>query len=143
MLTIFMGVLFLLSILTASYMKFVSGGNLLGLSFYLIGCGLSLSFLAEWSISKTISAKKFEISFKQIRWSRVLEFAVLTYWVLYVDIQLVEGPFFPDFLDWLTWVLIGMYSLIWIVGNYMTRHLLYPNGDIRLAFYDALSEKNE
>jgi cell division protein FtsW (lipid II flippase) len=124
-------------------MEFVSGGNLLCLSFYLIGFGLSLSYLAEWTISKTISAKKFEISFKQIRWSRVMEFAVLTYWVLYMDIQLVEGSFFPNFLDWWTWLFLVVYLISWITGNYMARYLLYPRGDFRQAFYDALSEKKQ
>ena len=141
MLTILMAILLLLTFLDYFYMYFMSGGYLLGLFFYLIGLGLSLSFLAEWGISKTINSKKFEISFNQIRWSRVIEFAVFTYWVLYGDIQLVEGPFFPDFLDWLTWLLLAVYAFSFFGGNYVARYMLYPQGDFRQAFYDALSEK--
>ncbi|MFX1367873.1 MAG: hypothetical protein ACFFAY_04670, partial [Promethearchaeota archaeon] len=100
--TILMGILLLLAIFALLLMKFATYGCFIGLLFYLVGMGLSLSFFAEWGISKTIRAKKFEISFKQVRWSRMFEFAVFTYWVLFVDIQLVEGFLFPDWLDWRT-----------------------------------------
>jgi hypothetical protein len=143
MMTVFMGILLLLTFLYYFYMYFVSGGYVLGFSIYLIGLGLSLSFLSERGISKTINSKKFEISFKQIRWARVIEFAVFTWWVLYGNMQLAEGRFFPDFLDWLTWVLLAMYALSFFVGNYMARQVLYPQGDFRQAFYDALSEKGQ
>jgi hypothetical protein len=143
MMTVFMGILLLLTFIAFFYMVFVSGGNLLGLSFYLIGLGLSLSFLTERGISKTINSKKFEISFNQIRWSRVIEFAVFTYWVLFGDIQLAEGPLFPDFLDWLTWLFLAVYAFSFFIGNCVARHMLYPQGDFRQAFYDALSEKNQ
>jgi len=142
-LTILMGILLLVSFLVFFLMQFVTGANLIGLTFYLTGIGLSLSFLAEWGISKTIRAKKFEISFKQIRWSRIFEFAVFTYWVLYGSIQLVEGFFFPNFLDWRTWALLGVYAFTYIIGNYVARHFLYPKGDVRHGLYDALAEKTE
>jgi hypothetical protein len=137
-----MGILLLLAMLVLFYLV-VSGGTILGLSFYLIGIGLSMSFFIEWSISKTISAKKFETSFKQIRWSKILLSGIFMIYFFLWDIQLVEGPSFPNLFDWWTWLLLGVYILSWIIGNYVTRHLLYPKGDFRLSLYDALAERNE
>ncbi len=141
--TLFMVILFLLAIFDLVYMEFVSGGNLLGLSFYLIGISLSMSFLIELSISITISAKRFTISFKQIRWSRILLNGPFMVYGFLFDFQLVEGPFFPDIFDLWTWLLFVVYLISWVIGNYVARHMLYPQGDFRQVFYDALSEKNQ
>ncbi|MHA1939850.1 MAG: hypothetical protein ACXABV_08830 [Candidatus Thorarchaeota archaeon] len=141
-LTILMGILLLLAMLVLFYLV-VSGGTILGLSFYLIGTGLSMSFFIEWSISKTISAKKFETSFKQIYWSRILLSGIFMIYFFLWDIQLAEGFSFPNLFDWWTWLFLVVYLISWITGNYMARHLLYPKGDVRLSFYDALAEKNE
>jgi len=140
--TIFMGILFLLAFFALIYMSIVSVGNLLGLSFYLIAIGLSSSFFLELSLSKTISAKKFSISFKQIRQSRILLSGFIIFYSFLFNIQLVEGPSFPNFFDWWTWLFLVVYLVTWITGNYIARHLLYPKGDVRLRYYDALAEKN-
>jgi MFS family permease len=143
-LTIVMGILLLLAFFALISMIIMSVGNLLGLSFYLIAIGLSMSFFIELSISKTISAKKFSISFKEIRWSRILLSGFfMVYAFLGNNIQLVEGPSFPNFFDWWTWLFLVVFLISWIMGNYIARHLLYPKGDVRLSFYDALAEKNE
>jgi Ca2+/Na+ antiporter len=124
-------------------MSIMSAGNLLGLSFYLAAIGLSASFFIELSIYKTISSKKFSISFKQMRQSRILLSGIFMIYFFLFDIQLVEGPSFPNIFDWWTWLFLVAYLILWITGNYIARHLLYPKGDVRLSFYDALAEINE
>lgn len=141
--TLFMVILFLLAIFDLVYMEFVSVGDFLGLSFYLIGISLSMSYLTELSISITIRPNRFTISFKQIRLSRIIVNGFFMVYGFLFDIQLIEGPFFPDIFDLWTWLLFAVYLISWIIGNYVARHLLYPNGDIRLAHYDALAEKNQ
>jgi hypothetical protein len=143
-LTIFMGILFLLAVLDILYMRLVSGDNLVGFSFYLIGNGLSLSFFVEWSISKEIIAKKFTTSFEKIRWSRIgFSVIVMTYAPYSYVTVMNYSLLFPDLLDLWTWLLLVAYLLSWIAGTYIARHVLYPRGDFRIGFYDALSEKNE